>query len=115
MGFGSSQPIVHDERFQVLAKEVCLMPNLDSQSEYRHPASRSDMGFIVQRPMRMNLNDNQSIGPASGINQSCFSKFDTEYHEVLLIWEQYWTDACVSKVVSDLNLCDLKSKSIYRS
>ena len=49
------------------------------------------------------------------MNQSCLSRFDTEYHEVLLIWDSCWPTACVAKVLSDLGLSDLETKAIYTS
>jgi len=49
------------------------------------------------------------------MNQSCLSRFDTEYHEVLLIWDNCWHKACVAKVLSDLELSDLETKAIYTS
>lgn len=38
-----------------------------------------------------------------------------DYHEVLLKWSQAWTQECISKVLCNLELKGLESKSIYSS
>ena len=51
------------------------------------------------------------------MNPSCFSKFDMEYHEVLLEWSKLLTQDCIQKVLSDLSLngLEIKSKVVYTS
>jgi len=51
------------------------------------------------------------------MNPSCYSRFDTEYHEVLLEWSKLLTQDCIQKVLSDLKLngLDIKSKVVYTS
>ena len=51
------------------------------------------------------------------MNPSCFSRFDMEYHEVLLEWSKLLNQDCIQKVLSDLSLngLEIKSKVVYTS
>ena len=51
------------------------------------------------------------------MNPSCFTRFDMEYHEVLIEWSKLLTQDCIQKVLSDLKLngLDIKSKVVYTS
>ena len=51
------------------------------------------------------------------MNPSCFTRFDMEYHEVLIEWSKLLTQDCIQKVLSDLSLngLEIKSKVVYTS
>ena len=100
----TQQPLFDKEKFEIPVRDVCGSQRSYESSEYVHSKQKSDSPFKFVRPVRTELLDNISVGPQSGFNESVFTRFNSEYHEVLLIWDRWWSQAQIDRVLKDLQL-----------